>query len=201
MEAKRGDPPTSSRWTKEPAGAPSVWPFPHLPRGTCVPGCPSFGRCHCGCGAHPKRSGVTFASGFREAGRPFTFVPGHQLRVRHPRAGGWSKSGVPVDKIRPLVFWLREKHGSIRAVAELLRIPESTLRGYVYNTKRKRVPPEAARKVVTLVLAHRDPRHRALDVWEEEPGFRQVVSLRVHRTAEMSTRWRARRNQVIERVR
>lgn len=98
------------------------------------------------------------------------------MRVAHPHAGIWSRNGVPVERIRPLVFWLRERHGSIRAVATLLRIPEATIRGYVYNTKRKRVPPEAARKIVALVLAHRKS-VGLLDVWEEEPGLRPVTAL------------------------
>jgi len=34
-------------------------------------------------------------------------------------------------------------------------IPEATIRGYVYNTKRKRVPPEPASRIVALMLAHR----------------------------------------------
>jgi hypothetical protein len=114
------------------------------------------------------------------AGRPFTFVPGHRLRIVHPRSGIWSKKGVPVEKIRPLLFWLRERHGSMRAVAVLLQIPESTMRGYVYNTKRKRVPPHAARRIVEVVLAHRKA-IRPLDMWEEQPGLRPVPRLAIRR--------------------
>jgi len=78
------------------------------------------------------------------------------------------------------VFWLRERHGSIRAVATLLQIPEATIRGYVYNTKRKRVPPETAKRIVSLVLAHRKPTG-PLDLWEEEPGLRPIILIdRLH---------------------
>jgi hypothetical protein len=114
------------------------------------------------------------------AGRPFTFVSGHQLRVAHPHAGIWSRNGIPVQGIRPLLFWLRERHGSIRAVAILLDAPEATIRGYVYNTKRKRVPPHAARKIADLVLAHRKQTH-PLDMWEEQPGLRPFVRLPLKR--------------------
>ncbi|MGH2658907.1 MAG: hypothetical protein ACRDHS_04395 [Actinomycetota bacterium] len=69
------------------------------------------------------------------------------------------------------MFWLRDRLGSMRAVATLLQIPEATIRGYAYNTKRKRVPPQAARKIATLVLAHRKPTG-PLDLWEEQPGIR-----------------------------
>jgi hypothetical protein len=108
---------------------------------------------------------VTFVAGSRYRGEPFVFVPGHHLRVIHPRAGSWSKNGVDVEKIRPLVFWLRDRYGSIRAVAERLDVPESTLRGYVYNTKRKRVPSPAAQRIVNVVLAHRR-RAGPFDQWE-----------------------------------
>jgi len=112
---------------------------------------------------------VTSVPWNRHAGHPFTFVPGHQLRVVHPRAGMWSKQGVPVERVRPLIRWLRLQHGSVRGVAELLQMPESTLRGYLYNAKRKRVPPEAAKRIVDLTLAHRR-RPGALELWEEIPG-------------------------------
>ena len=105
-------------------------------------------------------------AGSRHRNRPFVFLSGHQLRVVHPRAGFWSKNGVPVEQVRPLVQWLRERHGSLRAVAALLDMPESTLRGHMYNTKRKRVPPASAHRIVRLVLAHRRPAN-PLDTWEE----------------------------------
>lgn len=70
-----------------------------------------------------------------------------------------------------MLFWLRDRHGSMRAVAMLLRMPEGTVRGYAYNQRRKRVPPDAARRIAALVLAHRKPRH-VVDTWEELPGLR-----------------------------
>lgn len=155
---------------------PCAWHFPHPARGTCVPSCSSYGTCHCGCGGHPTLSQITYQRSGRVAGRPFTFVSGHQLRVAHPRAGIWSRNGVPVERIRPLVFWLRDRLGSIRAVATLLQIPEATIRGYAYNTKRKRVPPQTAKKIANLVLAHRKP-IGPLDLWEEQPGIRSSPSV------------------------
>lgn len=154
----------------------SDWLFPHPTRGTCVPDCASYGTCHCGCDARPKLSHVTSLSSHRVTGRPFTFVSGHQMRMIHPRAGMWSKNGVPIEQIRPLLFWLRERQGSIKAVAILLDTPEATIRGYAYNTKRKRVPPHTARRIASLVLAHRK-QARLLDMWEEQPGLRPLVRL------------------------
>jgi hypothetical protein len=91
-----------------------------------------------------------------------------------------SKNGVPIEQIRPLLFWLRERHGSIKAVAIMLDTPEATIRGYAYNTKRKRVPPDTARRIVNLVLAHRK-QPRLLDTWEEQPGLRPMVRLQLRR--------------------
>jgi hypothetical protein len=147
------------------------WAFLHPSRGTCVSGCRSYGWCHCGCGRRPKRSGVTYALGGRIKGRPYVFVSGHQARVLHPRAGAWSSRGVPVERVRPLLFWLRDQHGSMRIVALLLRMPEATIHGYAYNQKRKRVPPHAAHAIVQLVLLHRRTRS-SLATWEEVPGLR-----------------------------
>jgi hypothetical protein len=162
------------------AQPPPAWEFDHPPHGTCVPSCSSFGRCHCGCGQPPKISHATVEEQCRFKGRPFTFVSGHQARVKHPRAGIWSRNGVPIETIRPMLFWLRERHGTMRTVAELLAMPEATVRGYVYNRKRKRVPPRTARKIANLVLAHR-ARGGPLDRWEEEPGLRQDASVRMRR--------------------
>ncbi|HYG73177.1 MAG TPA: hypothetical protein VEC15_12955 [Actinomycetota bacterium] len=158
------------------AHAPPGWAFHHPSHGTCVPSCSSFGRCHCGCGERPKISQATVDEQARVKGRPFTFVSGHQARVKHPRAGIWSRNGVPIETVRPLLLWLRERHGTMRTVAELLAIPEATVRGYVYNRKRKRVPPRTARRIADLVLAHRS-RGGPLDRWEEQPGLREPPTL------------------------
>ena len=156
---------------------PAAWAYEHPSHGTCIPSCASFGRCHCGCGERPKISHATVEDQRRVKGRPFTFVSGHQARVQHPRAGIWSRNGVPVETVRPMLLWLRERHGTMRIVAELLAMPEATVRGYVYNRKRKRVPPRTARRIADLVLAHRI-RGGPLDRWEEQPGIRDVASVR-----------------------
>lgn len=148
------------------------WPFDHPPKGTCVPGCRLYGRCHCGCGERPTLSPATFERHARIKGRPYAFRRGHQTRVVIRHGGHWSRRGVAVDKIRPLLAWLHQKHGTWEAVATLLRIPTSTIKGYANNARRRRVPPDAARKIQRLVLAHRN-RGSALDRWETEPGFRR----------------------------
>jgi hypothetical protein len=167
MEAGAFEVPRTKTW----------WPFDHPPAGTCVPDCRLYGRCHCGCGELPTRSVATVAEARRVRGRPYTFRSGHQARVL-PRHGGgnWSKHGVPVGRVRPLLQWLHERHGTWDEVAELLRMPKSTIKGYANNARRRRVPPEAARRIQQLVLAHRK-RRSVLDQWESEPGMRPVVVL------------------------
>jgi hypothetical protein len=148
------------------------WAFEHPRSGTCTPGCHLYGRCHCGCGEQPTISAATIERENRVRGRPYAFRQGHGARVRLRGGGGhWSRRGVPVDRVRPLLTWLHERHGTWEAVAILLRIPTSTVRGYANNTRRRRVPPESAHRIQQLVLAHRPPRS-LLDRWETEPGMR-----------------------------
>jgi hypothetical protein len=150
----------------------SPWTFLHPPHGTCVTGCALYERCHCGCGGVPTRSAVTYVRGSRYRDQPYVFLVGHHMRVMHPRAGAWSRRGVPVDEVRPLLRWLRQRHGGLRAVADLVEVPEATLHGYLFNTKRKTVPPATAKRIVTVVLAHKRPSN-PLDSWEE-PGVRRA---------------------------
>jgi hypothetical protein len=91
----------------------------------------------------------------RQKGRPYVFSRGHHIRVLHPRVGAFMRTGVEVERARPLIFWLRSKHGTMRVVAEMLRIPESTLRGYAYKQQLKHIPPRAAERIVRSVLAHK----------------------------------------------
>jgi hypothetical protein len=96
---------------------------------------------------------------------PHVFTAGHHLRVLHPRVGAFARTGVEVERVRPLIFWLRDRHGSIRAVAERIGVRESTLRGYAYKQGLKRVPPEVAARITRHVLAFRAPT-RAWNTWE-----------------------------------
>ncbi|CAN5685466.1 hypothetical protein BH18ACT17_BH18ACT17_02290 [soil metagenome] len=68
--------------------------------------------------------------------------------------------------MRPLVEWLRMRHGSLRAVGELLDVPPSTLRGYLYKQDIRRVPVTTAEAIVSAVLAHRPHEPRA-SRWEQ----------------------------------
>jgi len=143
----------------------AIWLFDHEPRGTCHERCPSFGTCHCGCGRGTRATIHDDDRLNRRRGMPYVFSPGHHMRIFHPHAGAYVRSGVEVSRIRPLVFWLREHHGSMRAVATWLGVPESTLRGYAYKQELQRIPPDAAKKIVAAVMFHR-PTSTSWQAWE-----------------------------------
>jgi hypothetical protein len=147
------------------AGVEAVrWSYSHGPRGTCSLGCPVHGRCHCGCGARTSIARTTVAPRAMRANEPFVFKAGHHLRVQHPRAGAFSRDGVDVERVRPLIFWLRDRHGTMRDVADALGIAESTLRGYAYKQGLKRIPSSRARAIAVAVARfRRRPEWQALD--------------------------------------
>jgi hypothetical protein len=117
---------------------------------------------------------ATVASDSRVQGRPFALCRGHQARVLNRGGGHWTRRGVPVGKVRPLLAWLHQRHGTWNEVAALLRMSTSTIKGYANNTRRRNVPPEAARRIQQLVVAHR-PHRSVLDQWETVPGRRPLA--------------------------
>ncbi|MEX0991436.1 MAG: hypothetical protein WD004_04105 [Actinomycetota bacterium] len=113
---------------------------------------------------------MTFQRGHRYAGEPYVFRSGHHARVFPRQAGVWSRRGVEVERVRPLLAWLHERYGDWRTVAMLLDMPVSTLKGHANNSKRKRVPPDTAARIQRLVLSHRRGRSW-IDQWEvDEPS-------------------------------
>jgi len=140
-----------------------AWPFRHPPFGTCDAECSAFGTCHCGCGRTPRLARASFGRRSQIKGRPYVFAQGHHVRILHPRAAPFSRCGADIQEVRPMIFLLRDHHGTIRGVAESLRLPEATVRGYAYKQELKRVPPDPARMISRAVLALRGgPR-----VWNE----------------------------------
>ena len=93
------------------------------------------------------------------AGQHFVFMRGHRARIFTQGAGAWTARGVDIERVRPLLEWLRTKHGSVRAVADQLDIPENTVRGYMYKGSIQRIPGPTVMAIVDLVLAHRGEPH------------------------------------------
>ena len=145
----------------------TFWAYDHEGLGTCRLTCPMHGRCHCGCGGATRRSNISDPHTHRLKGEPFVFMRGHRARVFVQGSGAWTSRGIEVGEIRPLLEWLRSRHGSVRAVSLLLCMPESTVRGYVYKRGLQRIPAHSAQAIVSLVLAHRPaPRSDLGGQWE-----------------------------------
>lgn len=133
--------------------------YPHPPHGTCVAGCPSLGRCHCGCGRRTKRSPQTRVSDGYVKGAPYRYIVGHAPSQRAPLPPGANlgrlRHMVPVGRVAPLVDWLHSRVGPVVA-AELVGCCRDTL--YLYRKgKVGRVPKERARAIASLVLSMRRP--------------------------------------------
>lgn len=140
----------------------SEWAFPHPAKGCCEPGCPAWGRCHCGCGgrtatAAQNRRAVA-SSGSLVRGRPRVWVRGHAARLHVAGRGTrWSKAGVPGPRLTTMFEFLVRSYGTQPAVAQLLGISDSMV-SLLRRGRVRMVDPDVAQKVVDLVLASRRPR-------------------------------------------
>ena len=142
----------------------------HPERGTCVPDCPMYGICHCGCGRATNIADQGNTKRLLVRGRPFAYVHRHapgSNKGGPPKWGGhgcWSKNGVPVEKIRPLADWLWERYGSWGRVAAVTGIPTATLKGWRGHAM---VGPKNARLLIETVLYHRRGRSSIYDEVED----------------------------------
>lgn len=126
--------------------------FDHPPRGTCVPGCPVYGRCHCLCGMPTSINNDqsrTDRSVVR--GRPFVFRRAHHLRELQRPNIRYAYS-MPVQRVLPLVEFLFDQYGTHVKTAEAIGVGERAVRawrrGYV-----RRVSPGTCRRIVAAVKA------------------------------------------------
>jgi len=126
----------------------------HAARGTCRPGCPDYGRCHCKCGEATTIAEKTNRAMARTAGEPAIWRSGHNRpRPITPR-GRLSRTGVPIEgELGRLLDWLNQRY-SARKIAELAGIPEGTLANYLWRRTRY-ASPDNARRIIDLVLEHR----------------------------------------------
>lgn len=157
--------------------------WPHPGRGTCVPGCPLWGLCHCGCGVPTSLAGQSRLDGRGEAirGRPLVWVHGHAARWR--RAGGgipWSRRGIPAQRLRPLVEFLVRTYGTQRATAQLAGVSEASV-SLLLRGRTHRVSPPLARRIVDLVLVSRRPRDPVATFELAEP--RRLATVREREVA------------------
>lgn len=140
-----------------------TWDYDHAPRGTCVKGCRDYGVCHCGCGGVPSKSIQKHNVGQNapaEKGEPRIFVRGHNPYRGSP--GCWQRTGVPLERIRPLILWAQEQYG-IPGAAKRMGIPWATLNMARYSRTKQTVTPQTARIIVEFVLAHR--RRTSMEPW------------------------------------
>lgn len=120
-----------------------------------MPGCELYGRCHCKPDC-PKVPGVAAYTDRRRGyvqGRPAVFGHGHRLGRE---GNGWPRRGIPIERVRPLAHWLRDRYGYVRA-CEVVGLPAGTWDRVMTYTGAKYVDPETAKRIVDVVLAHRIP--------------------------------------------
>ena len=152
--------------------------FNHPPRGTCIPGCPLYGVCHCGCGgatslamAQDPRFGVI-------RGLSRVFCRGHQIRRGNRRWARWSVNGVPNERIRPLLAFLKKRYGTCHSVASSLGVSTDVVSRHLRGD-RANMNPRIAARVAALVLAgqpaDREHRARPSTAWEQDRIRREGI--------------------------
>lgn len=86
-----------------------IWPYDHPPRGTCEPGCPLYGICHCGCGQPTKLAPSSSAARSCVGGRLRVWLRGHASRL--PKDGSEA-----AEQAREVLERLVAAYGSVAAV-------------------------------------------------------------------------------------
>lgn len=127
----------------------------HPLRGACFPGCPHYGYCHCGCGQQTMIARRTDSRIGTVAKRPKVFVTRHHL-VRP-----WSKEGIPITWVQPLLELLRHHHGTYRRAAAALGTSDRQVLGW-RRGENPIITPTWAGRIATEVLRIRAERRRAL---------------------------------------
>jgi hypothetical protein len=148
----------------------------HPLRGTCNdPTCAFHLYCHCGCGEETTVAEYNIARSAYVRGRPRVYRNGHHLAFIPPR-GPWSKRGIPIARVRPLMRKLIEWEAQPRRIgvkgrrtewdlavdrlAGKLGVSQHTVSNILYASRCKWVRPEVAQRVVAVILA-RQPEERA----------------------------------------
>lgn len=166
--------------------------------GTCVPECPSYGLCHCGCGMTTRISEKNHTARQRTAGMHVIWFPGHapgsranyrlldaarrQTYNRHP-------NDVPIEKVRPLAKFLHQTHGTVSAVASAAGIPRPTLNHVLYASRTVGVHKDTAERIVAAVLAIRNQRNPDAPHLARAPLLAEMPAMpaRHHRGGKLET--------------
>lgn len=165
----------------------------HPLMGTCNDkACPMHGYCHCGCGRKPKPASQNRASRHLTKGMPAMWCSGH-----HHHGGGFKQTGIPVEKVRPLLAWLHKRYGSYRELSAIFNIPVGSLFCVATSKRQKTVSPALARKIRDAVLIHKRPQNvlgtYEVDAREIRREWREAVpEPSKKREAEQKRRERAR---------
>lgn len=135
--------------------------------GTCNDeSCELFGFCHDGCGlptrdAPQHRFSGRYATRTETKGRPRMYRHGHaptsrvNLEGREVRVlGGEARreQHVPVERVVPLVRWLKERHGNLIMVGVLTGVKRRCLSKILHGRQRS-VKTRTAERIVAAVLS------------------------------------------------
>ncbi len=150
--------------------------FKHPLHGTCVPGCPLYGLCHCGCGEHTRINPKTYSVYGVVAHRPSVFRQNHNPRqTQHLKVGG--KGTIPVSRVFRLLDFLQQEHrvDSSKALSLRLGLGEGVV--LKIRTTQKHVTRATASRIVAAVLAlqppNREHQARPPTSWEQDRSRRE----------------------------
>jgi hypothetical protein len=173
----------------------AVWLFAHPAHGCCFPECWAYSRCHCPCGlpANIYRGQRDYVRGYRP-GEPYVFLGGHRAKY-DPQGQGhhpWTRIGVPMERVGPLVDFLVARYGTQLAVSQASGIGQNTLNHW-YRRVYHYAKPDTVLQLTRFVLAHRQPR----DPWDQwsDPALLPTPEQQAERAAFEPKRMAQRRNQ------
>ncbi len=168
-------------------------------KGTCIPACPSYGMCHCGeCGLPTKVYGHNKGKKTYVYGEPCINRNGHHDRVAGTNKGRYSYTTVPIERVRPLVTYLRAYHGGLNrdALAARIGLSVGAMNNLLYDRQSKRVSFEVAAIVVAAVTAVRNHLNPDASHLSRIPTpFEQTLAVdpKVARNRDVKRRERARK--------
>lgn len=71
----------TARASLAPTSTSLQWNYDHPRYGTCIPGCPTYSKCHCGCEGQTNLSHKTSAPRSQQRNQPAVFITGHAASI------------------------------------------------------------------------------------------------------------------------